>query len=160
MTQALTDASESWIDPIFEAVVSVFQRTGYFDGVNQYEPKRKPGRGLRAAVWFQSMRGVGAISGLAATSALVIFIGRIYINMLTESDEVDPNLMRAASNVMRELHGNYDFGLDPPVRNVDLLGETGTQLQADAGYLEQDRTKYRVIDITIPVIVNDVWAQA
>ncbi len=160
MTQALTTRNEDWIDPIFDAVVSVFQRTGYFDSVNAYEPKRKPGRGVRAAVWFQSMRGVGAISGLSATTALLVFVGRLYVNMLQDSDEVDPNLMRAASNVMRELHGNYDFDLHPLVRNVDLLGETGTQLQADAGYLEQDRTKYRVIDILIPVIVNDVWDQA
>jgi hypothetical protein len=160
VTQALTTANEEWIDTLFDAVVSVFQRTGYFDRTNKHEAKKRPNKGLHAAVWFQNMRSVGAISGLASSSALVTFIGRIYSDMLKEpQDEIDPAMMRAASNVMRSFHGNFDFGLGSFVRNVDVLGETGTQLDATAGYLAIGQTMFRVIDITVPVIVNDVWDQ-
>lgn len=162
MTEPITQtaANEEWIDTLFDAVVSVFQRTGYFDKTNMHEAKRRPGKGLKAAVWFQNMRPVGAISGLAASSGLVTFIGRIYSDMLKEpQDMIDPALMRAAASVMRGFHGNYDFGLDPMVRNVDLLGETGSQLDATAGYLTIENSMFRVVDITIPVICNDVWAQ-
>lgn len=162
MTEPLTQttANEEWIDTLFDAVVSVFQRTGYFSKVNKHEAKRRPGKRLEAAVWFQNMRGVGAISGLKSTTALVTFIGRIYSDMLQEpQDMIDPEVMRAASSVMRQFNGNYDFGLHPTVRNVDLLGETGSQLDATAGYLTIGNTMMRVVDIIIPVIVNDVWEQ-
>ena len=36
---------------IIEAVASHAMTIGYFDAVNQYEPKSSPGYGLAAAVW-------------------------------------------------------------------------------------------------------------
>lgn len=161
MTEPTFTANEDWVEPLFDAIVSVFQRVGYFDKVNTHEPKRKPGHGITAAVWFDRMYGVGDISGLDASTALTIFTGRIYSNMLREpQDMIDPMMTKAGASVMRQFHGNYDFGLHPRVRNVDLLGETGVQLIMVAGYLEQAKAMYRVYDITIPVIVNDVFAQA
>jgi hypothetical protein len=58
---------------------------------------------------------------------------------------------------MRRWHDNFDFG--GVIRNVDLLGITGRQLRYDAGYFEDETAKYRVVDITIPCIVNDIWPQ-
>jgi len=52
-----------------------------------------------------------------------------------------------------------DFELGGNARNIDLLGQTGVQLSAQAGYVEIDNRLFRVMDITIPVIVNDAWAQ-
>lgn len=160
MTEPTYDDSEDWIDPIFDAVVSVFQASGYFDVVNGHEPKRKPRHGLQAAVWFQKMVAVGAISGLSASSGVLLFSARLYSNMTKEpQDSIDPRLMRAASNLMRRFHDDFDFDLDPVVRNVDLLGTTGFQLDCNAAYLEQSGGWYRVYDLVIPVIVNDVWPQ-
>lgn len=149
---------ESWIDPIFDAVVSEFQRSGYFDKVNMHEPKRGPNRGLTAAIWLQSIGPVPEGSGLAATTAQLIFVGRIYSNMLKEpQDMIDPQLTKAVSNVIRRFHDNFDFG--GMIRNVDLLGAAGVQLGAVAGYLEQDGKTYRIFDMTIPCLVNDIWEQ-
>lgn len=160
MTEPTYTANEDWVEPLFDAIVSCFQRVGYFDRVNTHEPKRKPGHGISAAVWFDRLYGVGALSGLSATTGLAIFTGRIYSNMLREpQDAIDPKMMQSGAAVMRQFHGNYDFGLHPRVRNVDLLGETGVQLLMVGGYLEQSGAHYRVYDITIPVIVNDVFAQ-
>lgn len=157
----LPTASEAWIDPIIDAVISEVQRTGYFEKVQGHEPKRKPSiRGLTAAVWVQGFDPIKEASGLAATAARITFNVRLYSNMLKEpQDGIDPNLLRALSSIMRGLHDDYDFGLDPIVRNVDLLGSFGIALSATAGYLEQDGTVYRVYDLLVPVICNDVWPQ-
>lgn len=161
MTEPTYGANEDWVTDLFDSIVSVFQRVGYFDRVNSHEPKRKPGHGITAAVWFDRMYGAPEGSGLAATSAICIYTGRIYSNMLREpQDEIDPNMMQAGAAVMRQFNGNYDFGMHPRVRCVDLLGESGVQLLMVGGYLEQSKAMYRVYDITIPVIVNDVFVQA
>jgi len=152
------DASESWLDPIFDAVVSDVQGSGYFDKVNLHEPKRKPSRGLTAAVWVQSMAPVPAQSGLAQTTALIVFMVRMYSNMLKEpQDMIDPELMRAASNLMRRYHDDFDFA--GAIRNVDLLGSGGIPLSCIAGYLEIDNAMFRVMDLVVPCLVNDVWIQ-
>ena len=55
--------------------------------------------------------------------------------------------------------GDFDFGGEAGVRAVDLLGMTGTPLAAIAGYIEMDRKMMRVITITLPVVINDLWTQ-
>jgi hypothetical protein len=80
--------------------------------------------------------------------------------MLKEpQDMIDPQLMRAASSIMRRYHDDFDFGLDPVVRNVDLLGSFGVALSLVTGYVEQDNVMMRIADITVPIIINDVWTQ-
>lgn len=160
MTTPLPDSSEAWISPLFDAMVSEIQLSGYFDKVNTHEPKRKPGRGLTAAVWLQTLEPVGLVSGLDKSSALAVFIARFYILMQKEpQDYIDPSLMMASSNVMRRFHDNFDFNLDPMVRNVDVFGQCGTVMRLQAGYVEQDNAMFRVMDLTVPVILNDVWPQ-
>lgn len=152
------DGSESWIDPIFDAVVSDAQASGYFNRVNKHEPKRAPGYGITAAVWLQGISPLPQASGLSATSGRVLFILRMYTRMLQEpQDMIDPMMMRAASNLMRRYHDDFDFA--GAIRNVDLLGNFGAPLECTAGYLEQDKIEYRTMDIMIPCIVNDIWPQ-
>ena len=157
--------SEEWIDPIFDAVFSDVQRSGYFDRINDWEPKRAPGRGLTAAIWVQSMLPIAGISGLAATGCRVVFQLRAYKNIATQlkpgtpalGDSIDINMLKAMSNLARRYHGDFDFeGL---IRNVDLLGHWGIALSVTAGYLEQDKAWFRTMDMLIPCIVNDVWPQ-
>lgn len=152
-------ADELWLDPIFDAVVSDVQASGYFEKVNQHEPKRKPGTGLWAAIWITVIEPITG-SGLSSTSARLEFNVRMYSNMLKEpQDGIDPQLMRAASSIMRRYHDDFDFGLTDEVRNVDLLGAWGKKLGLVTGYVEMDGTMFRIADLTVPVIVNDVWPQ-
>ena len=151
-------ANEEWLDPIFDAVVSDAQASGYFDKVNLHEPKRKPGTRLTAAIWVQTIDPIALASGLDCTSARVVFSLRIYSNMLKEpQDMIDPQVTKATSNLMRRYHDDFDFG--GAIRNVDLLGAFGVALSAQAGYLEIDNAMFRIMDIRIPCIVNDVWPQ-
>lgn len=154
----LSTESEEWLDDILDAVISDAQRSGYFDKVNGHEPKRKPGSQLSAAVWVQSIDPIPLASGLASTSARIVFMLRIYSNMLKEpQDAIDPEVMKAVSNLMRRYHDDFDFA--GAIRNVDLLGSYGVALAAQAGYLEVDGTNFRIMDLTIPCLVNDVWPQ-
>lgn len=145
------------IDGILNAVVSHAGASGYFERVNQHEPKNAPGLGLTAAVWVDTIRTVPS-SGLASSSALLVFNVRLFTSMLQEpQDAIDPNLVRALSALYAAYSG--DFTLGSLVRHVDLLGAEGAPLSAKAGYLNQDNRLYRLFTITLPVIVNDVWDQ-
>jgi hypothetical protein len=53
-----------------------------------------------------------------------------------------------------------DFTLGDVVQEVDLLGEVGVPLRAQAGYITINQTMYRCMDITLPLIVNDLWSQS
>jgi hypothetical protein len=157
-TTVTARANEEWLDDIFDAVVSDVQRSGYFDKVNTHEPKRGPRSGLTAAVWVQSLEPVALASGLAATSARLVFTLRIYQSMLKEpQDMIDPMMTKAISNLMRRYHDDFDF--EGIIRNVDLLGQFGIALSAISGYLEIEGKVFRIMDMTIPCIVNDVWPQ-
>lgn len=144
---------------LFNAAQSHAQSLGLFESVNAHEPKNAPGSGLRAAVWTQSIGPVQA-SGLDQTSGRIELSVRIYSNMLAEpQDAIDPQLLAAVSTLMGAYSGDFDLGVTG-VRFVDVLGAYGTPLSAQAGYLNQDGKLYRVITISVPVIINDIWAQS
>lgn len=154
------DASEAWLDDIFAAVETDCKMIGWFDTVNGAEPKHAPpGLGLTCCFWLQ--RGPNPLaeeSGLNVTSALLTFFVRVFQNMLLEpQDAIDPNVGKSVSALVRRWHDNYDFDLHPLVRNVDLRGMSGTRLSSVAGYEDLDGKMFRVMTITLPVIVNDVW---
>lgn len=155
---AVATDNEDWIQDILDAVVSDVQRSGYFDKVNTHEPKSAPGSRMTAAIWYQSMDPIPLISGLASTSARIVFVLRLYQNWISEpQDMIDPRMHQAAANLMRRYHDDFDFG--GIIRNVDLLGAFGVALAAQSGFLDINGVMHRVIDITIPCLVNDVWPQ-
>lgn len=144
---------------IIDAAVSHAAASGYLERVNSHEPKVAPLNGLTAAVWVDRITPIPLASGLAATSALLMLNVRLYSNLLQDpQDMIDPNLVAAADALMDAYSG--DFTLGDLVRNVDLLGQFGEGLSAQAGYLEQDRKMFRVVTITVPLVINDVWNQS
>lgn len=153
---SITDAG---IDAIFNAVVSHAAATGRFERVNQHEPQNAPGNGLTAAVWIDDLVPVLS-SGLATTSALLVFNVRIFGSMLAEpQDGIDPKVTAAACALFVAYAGDFELGGN--VRCVDIRGmANGTQLRARAGYLSQDGKFMRVMTITLPVIVNDAFDEA
>jgi hypothetical protein len=143
---------------ILDAVISHAKASGRFERVLTHEPKSAPGNGLSVAVWVQNLRPASG-SGLATTTARLQLSVRVYTNMLADpQDKIDTRLLDAVDALMAAYTG--DFTLGGLVRDVDLLGADGDPLQADAGYLEQDSKLYRVMVITLPLVVNDLWAQA
>ena len=148
------------VEAVFDKVVSHAAASGYFERVNQHEPKSKnpAGTGMTCAVWMQSIRPSAKSSGLAATSGRLEFTVRIYTSMTAEpQDAIDPAVLRAVNALMTAYSGDFELGGE--VRHVDLLGAEGVPLSAEAGYLEQGGRLYRVMDILLPLIVNDLWNQ-
>lgn len=146
------------ISGILDGVVSHAMALGMFERVNQHEPKNNPGLGLTCAVWVDRIGPAPTGSGLQSTTALLVFSVRVYTSMLAEpQDMIDPNITAAVDALMAAYSGDFDLG--GTVRNVDLLGQAGTPLSAQAGYLNLDGKLYRVMTITLPVVVNDVWDQ-
>lgn len=145
---------------ILDAIVSHAMATGLFDRVNLHEPKSKnaAGNGLTCAVWIQRMAPIKA-SGLASSSVLVTLTIRIYTNMLAEpQDAIDPRVMEAVDTLVAAYHQDLELGGE--ARSIDVLGAYGPGLGATAGYLSQDGRLYRVMDIDLPIAINDAWPQA
>lgn len=156
----MAQLSDALVNGIFDRVLSWPMTLGRFESVNQHEPKSSPGTGMSYSQWVQEIRPVGKMSGLQATTGVLILQGRIYMPFLTKPyDFIDPQITSATADFMGALSGDFDFDVLFNVRNVDLLGSSGVMLRAIAGYVEINREMYRVMTITIPIIVNDMFLQ-
>jgi PKD repeat protein len=147
---------------IIDKVVSHALASGRFRTVNGHEPKSAPDTGSgqpAAAVWAQSIEPARGQSGLYLTSIRLVLNVRIYESMLAEpQDAIDPAIISAADALLAAYTG--DFTLGGTVREVDLLGQTGVPLSAQAGYLNQDNKLFRVFTITLPLLCDNVWEQS
>lgn len=151
--------TEEDIRSVYDGLLSHAAASGYFDRVNQHEPKAALGYGLSAALWQQYMGPVPFGSGLRSTTGKLTFNLRIYGNMIQEpQDEIDPNLTNAANALF--IAYSSDFTLDGLIRNIDLLGATGQPLESNAGYVTLGTKMFRVMTLNIPCIINDMWDQA
>jgi hypothetical protein len=145
------------VTALFAAVTSHAAETGLFEQVTAHEPKSAPQGGLSCAIWVASIEPVLS-SGLDQTSGKVVFNVRVYSSMLAEpQDGIDPDILAAVCTLLAEYSGAFTLG--GSVREVDLLGESGDSLSAKAGYLSHDSRLFRVMDIVLPVIINDLFGQ-
>lgn len=143
---------------LMDAAQSHALASGHFDRVNGHEPKNAPGNGLSYALWVEDIRPVPAQSGLNRTTVRLGLSARVYLPMVVEpQDRIDPTVLGATDALLRAY--SRDFTLGGRVESVDLLGRHGEPLSGKAGYLTQDGTEYRVMVLTIPLIINDLWAQ-
>jgi hypothetical protein len=144
---------------ILAAVRSHAAASGHFDRVSGHEPKNAPGNGVSAATWVDRVTPLPQGSGLASSSALLLLNVRVFTNMLSDPpDDIDPSLVSAVDALMTAYSADFDLGGN--VRNVDLLGAYSAGLSAQAGYVEQDGKLYRVMTISLPLVVSDVWQQS
>lgn len=151
------------LDPqaVTDALASVPMASGYFDRVNQHEPKNAPGRGLTCAVWADYIGPEPERSGLAATTARLTMMVRLYTSMLQEpQDSIDPMMLEAANQLLLSYSADFDLGLGEGVW-IDLLGASkGHPLEGHAGYININNKVYRVITMTVPIIYENAWPQA
>jgi hypothetical protein len=132
---------------------------GIFERVNKHEPKNAPGHGLTAAIWVETIEPVPEESGLASTTGRVPFMIRVYNNALAEPrDDIDPTVLGAVDALFTAYSG--DFTLGGLIKDIDLLGRAGVPLSARAGYVTINQTMFRCMDITLPVVINDLWSQS
>jgi hypothetical protein len=148
----------------FTAIVDALQShaltLGVFETVNGHEPANAPDlSGLTAAVWAQRLRPVPAFSGLNATAAIVEAWLRIYKGVQSlPADAIDPAMMSATDLLISAYSGDFDLG--GLVTYVDLLGQHGVALEAQAGYAHYPDATYRVMTLTVPMVLDASWPQA
>ena len=143
------------------AVISEAQQLGAFQRVFAHEPKNAPGTGLTLALWLGPIKPV-TTSGMNSVSGVITYNGRIYRSMLganaKEDDLIDADILTGLADLFGAYAGGFTLG--ETVRAIDLLGMAGTPFSAAPGYLEQDGKFFRILDLVIPVIINDLWTEA
>jgi hypothetical protein len=158
MTESALNFNDAAINQIVGSIMTYALGTNRFDSVNAHEPKSSPGNGISCAIWVQTIRALKA-SGQASVSGLVVFNARVYKSFVSEPfDMIDPAVMAAISDLIGAMCGDFEFGDDTvDVRMLDVLGANGTPMGAEAGYIEIDRSMYRIMTLTVPLVVNDMW---
>jgi hypothetical protein len=133
--------------------------TGSFEVIRVGEFKTPPPNGLSFAVWMQTLGVAPTGSGLAATTALLHATARIHLPMLYQpEDGIEVLVADAADAYMGRLHGAFTLG--GLVRDVDLLGEMGEPMLWQYGYITIGQAIYRIAELQIYAVLNDVWTQA
>ena len=133
--------------PIADALLSKLQASGFVSG--QIGEPKKPPEDRTVAVLF----GGASITQVHGTvgSGQVNFILRFMYNAFAEPvSEVEKEIARAVLEIMNDLAGDFDFGV-ASVRNVIPLNT-----EASAGYVDLSGVMYRVTDLQVQVLVNDI----
>lgn len=146
------------IQSILDNVASHAMSTGHLDAVLGYVSKQSPTNGITAAIYVERMLPLKT-SGLANTTVRVDLEMQIYSSTYMEPyDGIDANLALATDAVFTNFIGDVELGGE--ARHIDIFGAYGKALEVRSGYLNLDGKELRVFQITIPVIVDDVWPQS
>lgn len=144
---------------IIGAAVDHLATTGLFESVQGHETLSAPGNGLTADVWFGDVKPAPLMSGLAASSAILILYARIYLNADSQPvDATETTITGAVDQMLAAYSGDFTF--DGLVEQVDLLGAYGAALSAVGGYVNVGGVTYRCMTITIPCVIDDAWTQS
>jgi hypothetical protein len=149
---------------LVDGLASFTLSTGRFDKVNQHEPKSAPGSGLTAAIWADYIGPSPQGAGLDVTDGLLVLKERLYMPLGSEpEDGIDPAMMSACMVLMAAYSARFSLGIvdtdGDAAAWIDLRGISRNRLEAAAGYLKYDERQYRVMTMTVPVIVDDLWPQ-
>jgi hypothetical protein len=140
------------------------KRLGKFDKVRGHEAKNPPGIKLSLDQWVRLCRPIPNRGGLATTTALLVVDLRIYNSMTAKpEDDIDPTVCAAADAIVDGLNGNFTLG--GLVSNVDIKNAHGGGfLGWTMGYIRMGSPgnvrEYRAAVVTVPMVINDAWAQA
>jgi hypothetical protein len=146
------------IQNIIDNVASHAMSTGYIDTLVGYLSKQSPTNGITAAIYVESITPIKS-SGLSNTSIRLELEMQIYSSTYQEPyDTIDSGLVLATDAVFTNFIGDFDLGGES--RHIDIFGAHGRGLYVRSGYFNLDGKEFRVFQIMIPIIVDDVWAQA
>src|SRR6266567_1056016 len=81
-----------------------------------------------------------------------------YADMGDPQDGIDPDLLAAMCRLMEAYSEGFTLG--GIVRNVDIFGAEGEPLAAQAGYIQHDNRLFRVMELTLAIVLSDMWTEA
>jgi len=140
------------ITATLNAIGSFLEAGGYFTaGVVRGEPKL-PFSGRATAYWMNGFSVYEAT--LAAPREIHRVAVRFYTPFLEDpTGKIETDLASAASKLLEDLSGDLDLGAT--ITNVDIAGSVGEPLNGIWGHVTLGDTVYRVVDIDIPLLVDD-----
>jgi hypothetical protein len=143
------------IGSILDTLISHAMATGHFESVNEFKVDEPSGTGITAGIWNDDTTPIKS-SGLGAVSVRIRFKLRMFSSTEAAPESyLDRAMVDAASTLLNAYAGDFELGGD--VRAIDVLGMEGEPLSANAHFMNLSGVIFRVQDITIPVLVNDVW---
>lgn len=146
------------IQSILDNIASHALATGHFDTVLGYVSKQSPTNGISAAMYVEDIRPIRS-SGLNNTSVRLEIEMHIYSSTyMAPYDGIDVNLTLATDAMFTAVIGDFELGGE--ARHVDIFGAHGAPVRVRAGMMNLDGKEFRVFQLTIPVVIDDVWAQA
>lgn len=137
---------------IFDALKSYADQLALFQAVDTHEPLNAPGNRLYCSINLGPIVPVTS-SGLASVSGRITFHVRVWSPALQRPlDDIDPEVLAAVSSLMGAFSGGFTLG--GTVRDIDLMA-----MSAQPAYADFEGKQFRVVEITVPVIVNDMWTE-
>lgn len=120
-----------------------------------HEPVSTPGVNLSGGMWLVRM-GPVRTSGLTIVSMRVVWLIQVYKpGLAAPRDDIDPAVGEAIAKIQERLIG--DFTLGDSAREIDIFGEHGIGMDSTASWTTIEQTKYRCLNLQVPVIVNDCF---
>jgi hypothetical protein len=148
---------------LYTALGDIAKQSNLFDRVDDHESRNPPGRGLTALVLMGGFEPVGRGSGLQSTTGRLEFTVRIAGPRMAAPDgKTDQAVLYAAAFLMAAFNADLDLDEVVPdglVRCVDVLGMYGSALRMQPGWITDSEGQYRVAELTVPLILNDVFPQ-
>lgn len=141
------------ITATLDRLQSYVQAHGGFRNVVVGEPKSPPTDSLSAAIWTQSVDVTKVFLG-GGTREVYSVLVRVYRNWLSEPrDQVEKDLAHSVSALMEDLLADFELG--GGVVAIDPAGMEGSGVTIRWGHVEISNVMFRVVDITLPLIVDD-----
>ena len=142
------------IDRTLHAVTSFLKVDGKFRTVTIGEPKSiTPLTSICVAVFMQST-AITKFYLNGGTEEVHVVMVRLYRDMLAEpTEDIETDLAKSVQRIVSDLLGDYDLGAT--IRNIDGAGGIGTNLGSAWGYTDLSGRMFRIVDITLPLIVDD-----
>jgi hypothetical protein len=142
------------VNSLYAALESHALSLGVFRRVNLHEPENSPGEGLSCSIILGPIAASGQMSGLGSVSGTITFLIMVWNSMMQKPlDGVDPAILTAVSTLLNAYSGSFTLG--GTVRDIDLLN-----LRADPVYIEQEGKQFRVEQINLPIVINDLWVMS
>jgi hypothetical protein len=137
---------------LFTSIQSYAEQLNIFQATKTNDPRNAPGSRLFCSITLGAVRPVLS-SGLAAVSLQVTLIVRVWSSELQQPYEsIDPEVLAATCSLMGKFAGGLTLG--GAVREIDLMA-----MSAQPAYVDFDGKPYRVSEISVPLIVNDTFAE-
>lgn len=111
---------------------------------------------VAAAIWFVSW--FPTLTLATSVEGFVLNV-RLHIDAFAQPlGDHELALVDTCNEFTTDLQQDYTLG--GTVREIDISGQFSPGMTAEAGRITLSTQMYRIIDITVPVVVNDVATQA